>query len=183
MVTGSRDCDVCAAHGRSSGSAPVEAWQPPPASEVNLSYKPAWAVPTGVASSATLAKGVSRVRWAWGAAAFVGAVNIGLGAAAELVPIPILLKVGLGWPGVVEGTIYLVLAYFISRLSIVALLIAMGLYAFDAIITMITLHSAGGVGVRVVVLLIFWRAIGAIADLKKSRAAAKADETGTKLAA
>jgi hypothetical protein len=182
MVTGSRDCDVCAAHGISAGPAP-QAWQPPPASEVNLSYKPAWAVPTGVASSASLTKAASRVRWAWGAAAFVGVVNIGIGAAAEFVPIPILLKVGFGWPGIIEGLIYLVLAYFIYRLSVVALLLAMGLYALDAVVTLIAVHSAGGVGVRIVVLLIFWRAIGAIADLKKSRAAAKADETGTKLAA
>jgi hypothetical protein len=182
MVTGSRTCDVCAAHGISSGNTP-EAWKPPPASEVDLSYKPAWAAPTGVASSASLAKAVSRVRWAWGAAAFVGTLNIGIGAAAEFVPVPVLVKVGFGWPGIIEGLIYLVLAYFIHRLSVVALLIAMGLYALDAIVTTIAVHSAAGVGVRVVILLIFWRAIGAIADLKKSREAAKADETGTKLAA
>jgi hypothetical protein len=183
MVTGSRTCDVCAAHGRSAGPAPVEAWQPPAASEVNLNYQPAWATPTRVASGASLAKAASRVRWAWGASAFVGTVTVAIGLAAELVPVPALLKLGLGWPAVGEGMVFLVLAYFIHRLSVVALLIAMGLYALDAILSVAMLHSFTGLGLRVVILIIFWRALGAIADLKQSRSAAKAGETGTQRAA
>src|SRR5947207_4235847 len=81
---------------------------------------------------AEIQKAQKRVRHAWQFIAFIGALSVVLGTVAELGNID-LLQNYVDWYAVVEGAIFLVLAYFVRRGSLIALGIAIGLYALDTV--------------------------------------------------
>lgn len=182
---GSRDCDMCKTTAAIAPAAPV-AWQPPanamPVSELAssaASWATGQAAPTGslspldVAGSARVNRARSRLRWAWIAAAAVGTISAGVSLVVELAPVPDLQNV-FNWGSFVEGAIYCLLAYFISRRSKIALGIATGLYVLDFIALLLLGHALGVSIVRFAVLFAFFRAFGAIDVLKQADAAAAA---------
>jgi hypothetical protein len=186
---GSKDCDMCKTTGAIAPAASSQSWQAPanaaPVTELAssaASWATGQAVPTGsspldVAGSLKVRQARSRLRWAWGAAAFVGGLGAGISLIAELAPVPQLLTL-FNWGSLVEGGIYCVLAYFISRRSKIALGIATGLYILDFIAILATGHFLGVSIVRVAILFAFFRGFSAIEVLKKADAAAAAALSG-----
>jgi hypothetical protein len=82
--------------------------------------------------AADVRKAQKSVRNAYRFIAFIAFLNIGLGALAELGNVDILQSY-FDWFAVGEGAVFLVLAYFIRGGSLVALGIAIGLYALDTV--------------------------------------------------
>ena len=81
---------------------------------------------------AEVQKAQKRVRHAWQFFAFIGALSVVAGTVAELANVD-LLQNYFDWYSVAEGAIFLVLAYFIRRGSLIALGITIGLYALDTV--------------------------------------------------
>jgi len=81
----------------------------------------------------------SRVRNASVALYIVGGLTVLLGLTAELARVNLLLQLfGSGWAVAAEGLVLIVLGYFTMRGSLVALGIAIALYAVDAILSLVT---------------------------------------------
>src|SRR2546430_2649431 len=79
---------------------------------------------------AEIQKAQKRVRHAWQFIAFIGALSVVAGTVAELANVD-LLQNYFDWYSVAEGAIFLALAYFVRRGSLIALGIAIGLYALE----------------------------------------------------
>jgi len=143
---GSRSCDMCAVTG---AVAPAQQPQVRPA------------------LPAEVQKAQKRVRHAWQFIAFIGALSVVAGAVAELANID-LLQNYFDWYSVAEGAIFLVLAYFVRRGSLIALGIAIGLYALDTV----TLFATGHFGIiRILILLFLLRSLGSANLLRQHRKA------------
>jgi hypothetical protein len=183
---GSKDCDMCKTTGAIAPAASTQSWQAPanalPVTELAssaASWATGQALPTGsspldIAGSLKVRQARSRLRWAWGAAAFVGGLGAGISLIAELGPVPELQTL-FNWGSLVEGGIYCLLAYFIYRRSKIALGIATALYILDFIAILVTGHAVGVSFVRLAILFAFFRAFTAIDVLKQAdRAAAPA---------
>ena len=170
---GSKSCDMCAVTGAVAPAQQPPVWQPPPqvSDPTELASAAAgWAATGGAmrpALPADIEKAQKRVRHAWQFIAFIGALSIVLGAVAELGNID-LLQSYFDWYSVVEGSIFVVLAYFIRRGSLVALGIAIGLYALDTVALLATGHF--GI-IRILILLFLLRSLGAANLLRQHRKA------------
>jgi hypothetical protein len=112
-----------------------------------------------------LQKAQKSIRSAWQFIAFIGALSVVVGAVAELGNINFLLTY-FDWYTVGEGLIFLVLAYFIRGGSLIALGIAIALYALDTAALFITGHFAV---IRIVILLYLVRALGSAKLLRRQR--------------
>ena len=112
-----------------------------------------------------------RVRNAYVALYIIGGLTILLGLVAELGRVQILLQLfGSGWFIAVEGLVLLILGYFTMRGSLIALGIAIAIYALDAIASL-GLGAISGLGLRLVVLFFLVRGLMALRELKKRGAA------------
>jgi len=115
--------------------------------------------------SATLRKAQKAIRSAWQFIAFIGALAVVAGTVAELGNISFLLTY-LDWYTAVEGMIFLTLAYFIRGGSLVALGIAIALYALDSVALFVTGHFAA---IRILILIYLVRALGSANILRQHR--------------
>ncbi len=106
--------------------------------------------------------------------AFVAILNIALGVAAELGPVEFLVRLGIGWVSAIAGGLYGVLAFGTYKRHFIALLLGVGLFAFDGIYTIFISFEytgrlpTGGIIFRVLLLLPMIRALGPIRTLRKS---------------
>ena len=113
----------------------------------------------------------SRVRNAYIALYIIGGLTLLLGLVAELGKVDVLLQLfGSGWAVAVEGLILIVLGYFTMRGSLVALGIAVGLYAVDAILSLLT-AGIRGIWIRALVLFFLIQGFMALRELKRRRTA------------
>jgi hypothetical protein len=109
----------------------------------------------------------SRQRNAYLALYIVGGLTLLLGLVAELGRVDVLLQLfGSGWVVAVEGLILVVLGYFTMRGSLLALGIALGLYAIDAIAT-VAIAGIRGIWLRLVVLFFLVQGFMALRELKR----------------
>ena len=109
---------------------------------------------------------------AYGIIFFIAGMNIILGMVAELLQVELLKELGIDYTFIIIGAIFLTLGFFVRRKSKIALGIAVGLYALDAIITFIVGISTGGLPIgglalHIVLLIAMARGLGAIRDLKQ----------------
>lgn len=86
----------------------------------------------------------------------------------------------LGWYAFVYAVIYAVLAFFVQRRSIVALILAIAVLVFDALLgifALLALDAAGGSlfgsGLRIILALIMAQALGPIRRLNQTPAPAE----------
>ncbi len=163
--------------GQVMGESPAVAppWRPPDPSQIDSSYRPAWAG-TGAPSQRDVDKASRQLRWAWLAIAFVGSVNVGLAFIAQMRSVRVLQQQGFAWGAAIEGGIYLVLAFFIWRWSLIALGIATVLLLFDAAVTLLVLHRFGGLLLRAAILYAVYQGFHALDALKKHHAAEAASD-------
>jgi hypothetical protein len=114
----------------------------------------------------------SRHRNAYLALYIVGGLTLLLGLVAELGRVEVLLQlVGIGWAVAVEGLILIVLGYFTMRGSLIALGIAIGLYAIDAIAT-VMIAGVRGIWLRLLVLFFLVQGFMALRELKRRQTVA-----------
>jgi hypothetical protein len=170
---GSRRCDMCAVTGAVAPAQQPLVWQPPNQATAPTELAPSAAsgAVTGAAVRpplpAEIQKAQKRVRHAWQFIAFIGALSIVAGTVAELGNID-LLQNYFDWYAVAEGAIFLVLAYFVRRGSLIALGIAIGLYALDTV----ALFATGHFGIiRILILLYLLRSFGSANLLRRHRKA------------
>ena len=154
---GSKKCDICATTDAIAPSQPImptprqapQTWnQVPQQATWNASMpapvpaaaagQPA-AVPAASRSAAAAAalKAQKALRQAFWLFVIVGGLSIGLGALAELGEISQLQGL-FNWYSVGEGAIFLVLAYFTWRGSLIAAIIGAGLYVLDTVLLLLT---------------------------------------------
>jgi hypothetical protein len=169
---GSKSCDMCAVVGAVAPAQP--AWTPPKESAAphELSASAAsWATASGAARPALpadLKKAEKKVRDTWQFIAVIGLLNIGVGILAETAAITALLNY-FDWFSVGVGVVFLILAYFIRRGSMVAMGITIGLYALDTALLFWTGHFAI---IRIVILVFLLQGLGSLNLLRKQRQAA-----------
>ncbi len=114
-----------------------------------------------------------RLSLAAGVLFFVGGFNILLGFLGA-VGISFVKQMGIGGGNIIAGMIYLVLAFFVKQQSIVALGIAVALFAIDGIATTVLMAkssgtpSVGGLIFRVLLLWPMIQGFRAIRELKES---------------
>lgn len=112
----------------------------------------------------------SRHRNAYLALYIIGGLTLLLGLVAELGRVDVLLQLfGSGWLVAVEGLVLLVLGYFTMRGSLIALGIALGLYAIDAIATFL-IAGVRGIWIRLLVLFFLVQGFMALRELKRRQA-------------
>ena len=113
----------------------------------------------------------SRVRNAYIALYIIGGLTLLLGLIAEVGHVDVLLKLfGSGWIVAVEGLVLIVLGYFTSRGSLIALGIATAIYAIDAILTLLA-GSIAGIWIRALVLFFLIQGFLALRELNRRRTA------------
>ena len=102
---------------------------------------------------------------------FVGGISLLAGLIAELFEVRFLKSFGLGWTSILFGILFLVLAHYTKRRSMIALWIAIGLYSLDALLflgQMMSINAASGSGgliFRIVMIGLMVRGIPAIREL------------------
>ena len=168
---GSKTCDMCAAVGSVAPAqqvwiAPKEAAGPQELSSSAAS----WAAAAGAgrpALPADLKKAEKKVRDAWRFIAAIGVLNIGVGILAEAAGITALLNY-FDWFSVGVGVVFLALAYFIRKGSMLAMGITIGLYALDTALLFWTGHFAI---VRIVILVFLLQGLGSLNLLRQQRKA------------
>ena len=164
---------MCAVTGAVAPAQQPQVWQPPtqaPAPTELASSAASWATSGGAVGSAfpaDIQKAQKRVRRVWQFITFIGALSVVAGTVAELGNVD-LLQSYFDWYSVAEGAIFLVLAFFVRRGSLIALGIAIGLYALDTL----ALFATGHFGIlRIVILLFLLRALGSANLLRQHRKA------------
>lgn len=122
-----------------------------------------------------------RHRNAYLALYIIGALTLLLGVIAELGRVEVLLQLfGSGWVVAVEGLVLLALGYFTMRGSLIALGIAIALYALDAI-SSVLLGGIRGIWIRLLVLFFLIQGFIALRELKRRQAAAETPAGATPL--
>jgi len=81
---------------------------------------------------------------AWQVVAFVAVLNVVVGLLVEATGADFLRSIGAGWPSVISGLVYGVLAWFVRARSLVALAIAVALFVLDGVLVMMTAAQATG---------------------------------------
>jgi hypothetical protein len=120
-----------------------------------------------MAASVDAQKLRGRVRNAYVALYIIGGLTLLLGLVAELGRVQVLLQLfGSGWFVAVEGLVLLILGYFTMRGSMIALGVAIAIYALDAIASL-GLGAISGLGLRLIVLFFLVRGFMALRELKR----------------
>jgi hypothetical protein len=114
----------------------------------------------------------NRHRNAYIALYVIGGLTLLLGLVAELGQVKVLLELfGSGWIPVGEGIVLIVFGYLTMRGSLLALGIATGLYALDAILTLVAI-GLQGIVLRALVLFFLIQGFFALRELKRGQTAA-----------
>jgi hypothetical protein len=107
----------------------------------------------------------SRLRQSYGTVYFIGGFNIFLGLISLLIQSEFLYEMGIGYFSLILGLIYLVLAFFVQRQSIFALILSLLIYGIDTILILFAGLSTGVI-IRIVFLILIWQGFKAIKELK-----------------
>jgi hypothetical protein len=114
-----------------------------------------------------------RFKAAWAVILFIAAFNLLVGLAAVVFDIEVLAQLGLGIGSLIVAAIYLALGLLVRAYrSPIALGIAIGLFAIDGVLTLVTGFSGsgtppvGGVVMRIFLLLPMIKGFAAIRELK-----------------
>lgn len=106
----------------------------------------------------------------------IGGISLVLGAVSFLFNVEFLQQIGIGLSSFLLGLVFLVLAFFIQRKSMVALVLAIAIFTLDSIAGIILSvmqgyePSIGGIILRIFLLIPMIQAIGALRTIKKNRA-------------
>lgn len=177
---GSKPCDLCAAVGAIAPAQPV--WTPPKevAGAAELSSSAAsWATSPGAIRKTDLDKTTKGVRRAFRIYAIIGVINLGIGLLAELADLTALQGL-FNWYSVIEGGIFLVIAYFVRRGSLPATIVGAVLYLIDTLALILAGYFSI---VRIIVLAFLGEAILAANQLRKQRKAMQQQSNADKLRA
>lgn len=104
---------------------------------------------------------------------FFAAVNVLLGLVAEMFKISGFLAMGIGYGTVVFGLVYLALAIFIKKRSMVALALAVGLFVLDTVLTLVLPIQGGakpptaGIVLRIFLMIPLFQAFPAMRVLRR----------------
>lgn len=104
---------------------------------------------------------------------FIAGLNLVLGLVATLFQVEFLQQLGIGFYSLIFGLIFLVLAIFIQRKSMVSLILAIIIFIVDGVLGFVFSAIAGvtpsttGILGRVILLIPMFQGIGAIKALKK----------------
>lgn len=115
----------------------------------------------------------ARLKNAYGIVYFVAGLNLVLGLIAFLFRVPFLQQMGIGFGSIIFGLVFLILAFFVQRKSLVALILAISLFALDGLLTVylaVTQGHAPGTGgliARGFLLIPMIQGIGAIKVLRQ----------------
>jgi hypothetical protein len=178
---GSKRCDLCAAVGAIAPAQPV--WRPPKevagAAELSSSSAASWATSPGAIRKTDLDKATKRVRRAFRIYAIIGVINLGIGLLAELADLTALEGL-FNWYSVIEGGIFLVIAYFVRSGSLPATIVGAVLYLIDTLALILAGYFSI---VRIIVLAFLGEAILAANQLRKQRKAMQQQSNADKLRA
>ncbi|RMF64299.1 MAG: hypothetical protein D6743_09500, partial [Calditrichaeota bacterium] len=85
-------------------------------------------------------------RWknAYGVLYLIAGINLVLGTVALLFNVEFLQQLGAGLGSILFGLVFLILGYFIQRKSVAALITAIVLFAFDALVGVVLAVAEGG---------------------------------------
>lgn len=114
--------------------------------------------------------------YAASALAIVGALGLITGGIAEIFSITPMLQRGMNLGVAAQGLIYLILAFFVHRRSLVAAGLAVALVALDMIALLFLptgtagISSVGGLILRAILLVYLIRGVGALRALRSSSA-------------
>ncbi len=113
---------------------------------------------------------------------FIAGLNLVLGLVATLFQVEFLQQLGIGFYSLIFGLIFLVLAIFIQRKSMVSLILAIIIFIVDGVlgfvfsaIAGVTPSTTGTLG-RVILLIPMFQGIGAIKALKKQAESQQASQ-------
>jgi len=113
-------------------------------------------------------------RWknAYGVVYFLAGFNIVLGTVALLFNVEFLQQLGVGLESIIFGFIFVVLGYFVQRKSVAALIAAIVIFAFDALMGAVLAVAeggspgAGGLVAKAIFLYYMIRGVGAVREMK-----------------
>ncbi len=111
-----------------------------------------------------------QLKTAYGAIFFIAGLSIVVGIVAELFKVEFLLQRGMDYFSILYGVLFLVLGFYVKRRSNIALGIAVGLYALDAILSVIMFGITSSIGVimwRIFLLPLMIKGFDAISSLKE----------------
>ena len=114
----------------------------------------------------------TRFKTAYGIVFFIAGLNLVLGLVAVIFDVQFLLAMGIGTFSIFFGLLFLVLGFFVRRMSAAALVIAIAVFALDGVLGIISAVSSGfdpsigGLALRVVLLIPMFQGVAAIRDLK-----------------
>ncbi len=104
----------------------------------------------------------------------IGGISLILGAVSFLFNVEFLQQIGIGLSSFLLGLVFLVLAFFIQRKSMVALVLAIAIFTLDSIAGIVLSvmqgyePSIGGIILRIFLLIPMIQAIGALRAIKKA---------------
>lgn len=113
---------------------------------------------------------------------FIAGLNLVLGLVATLFQVEFLQQLGIGFYSLIFGLIFLVLAIFIQRKSMVSLILAIIIFIVDGVLGFVFSVMAGvtpsttGILGRVILLIPMFQGIGAIKALKKQAESQQASQ-------
>jgi glucose dehydrogenase len=96
-------------------------------------------------------------------------LNLFLGLIAWLFQVEFLQDIGIGFYSIIFGLVFLVLGFFVKRRSAVALILAIAIFALDALLGLLAggASYATGLVVRVILIIPMVQGVGAIRALKQ----------------
>ena len=115
----------------------------------------------------------SRLKNAYGIVFFVAGLNIVLGLIATLFRVEFLQAIGIGFFSIIFGLVFLVLGFFVKKRSLIALILAIVVFALDGILGLVLSVMAGvepGIGglfARVILIIPMIQGVPAIRDLRR----------------
>lgn len=114
----------------------------------------------------------SKLKIAYGMVYFVAGLNLILGLVSLLFKVELLQQIGIGFGSILFGLVFLALGFFVQRKSMVALILAIVVFALDGILGLFLAASQGtnpgvaGVIARTFLMIPMFQGIGAIKALK-----------------
>jgi hypothetical protein len=127
----------------------------------------------GQALPGTAADPVAKLKTAYVVIYLIAGLNIVLGLVAWLLDVQFLLSIGIGQSSIAFGLLFLVLGFFAQRRCIIALVLAVGIFALDGILSLIVSIAQGyapnmlDIFVRVLLLVPMIQGITALRGMKK----------------
>lgn len=119
-----------------------------------------------------------QLKLAAGIVYFVGGLSLLLGILAAVAKVDFLINLGFGAVSMGVGVLFVVLGYFVSQRSMIALGVAMALFAADFVLSIMAAIDyggrvpTGGIVIRIFLLFGMWSGFGAIKKLRQAEQSA-----------